>query len=804
MRIPDLLRRRKRRKLARRGFTQTKKIRRTESPRKAEANKRLRWAAAVPPLMILAVWLTASFSTLCRRPYPTFHYVVGQIADRFIYSEVPFEYEDLIQTQRKREDARRAVPPIYRIERAAADTTVKRLEDFSKHVLDLREPEAPGDENAPELTAMDTRMWHLADNLPEDQAGALAHIFANPLKAKMLRKAILEKLNRGVATPDDVESLNASRSSVDRIHILQAAENLSRRMVCPLNDLTSPDQAARDVADTLSEFPGNAPGTDEALNEVLPKIIQPNLAYDFVATQELQEQAAEQIETIKRVWPPDTALISRGQKVTETDLSRLESHQQELHSQRSLRENALDLLFFPTLCLVIVLAAAQCLVILRRDLVKRNSYVVLIGVVLMGQILLTRGTADLYYTYWGSSFYLFPVLPLSLAAMLLSPLVDLKVALWGGGLTALIAAVQHDQSHALQLFFTGALSSLSAAVLMRRARKRLHALRAGLSVGLCVFAVHVLFPYQGEIPVRILPGIFGLACLNGIVAATAASTILPFFEYAFGITTEISLLELSDLNHPLLKRLQMEAPGTYHHSLMVATLAEQAAEAIDADPLLTRVCAYFHDIGKLSYPAYFVENARGSNPHQELQPRMSSLVILNHVKEGIDLALQYKLKRPIREVIAQHHGTSLVYFFYRRALDNRKNGGGESVGVEQDFRYPGPRPKRKEIALISIADACEAAARSLEKPTLQKVEALVDEIVMKRIRDHQLDDADLTFAELAVAKGAIARTLGMMLHGRVRYPEEYDDGADLFKAAAKAASKKQGAAAESVAARAAT
>jgi putative nucleotidyltransferase with HDIG domain len=269
------------------------------------------------------------------------------------------------------------------------------------------------------------------------------------------------------------------------------------------------------------------------------------------------------------------------------------------------------------------------------------------------------------------------------------------------------------------------------------------------------------------------------------------SMLLPIFEYAFGLTTTISLLELSDLDHPLLKRLQVEAPGTYYHSLVVATLAERAAAAIGADTLLARVCAYFHDIGKLAHPEYFTENNQGHNPHESLEPRMSSLIILNHVKEGLDLAIACKLKRPLREAISQHHGTSLVYYFYHRAktrVELESGPGTKKIG-EYDYRYPGPRPRRKEIALIGIADACEAAVRALEKPTHRKIHALVDEIIVNRIKDHQFDEANLTFAELAKARDALVMTLGMMYHERVRYPKEMQKlhETDLVKTAMPAA-----------------
>jgi putative nucleotidyltransferase with HDIG domain len=303
--------------------------------------------------------------------------------------------------------------------------------------------------------------------------------------------------------------------------------------------------------------------------------------------------------------------------------------------------------------------------------------------------------------------------------------------------------------------------------MMRDVRKRSQIYRAGLVVGATTFLIELLLAfrvaYAGAAVSRVFLLLFVHAMADGLILAIAISALLPLFEFVFGLVTDITLLELTDLNHPVLRQLQMEAPGTYHHCISLAILVEQAAEAIGANALLARVCAYFHDIGKLAKPAYFTENNRGENPHDDLNPRMSSLVILNHVKEGMDLARQYKLKKPIREAIEQHHGTTLVSYFYEKA----KTPGEETP--EADYRYPGPRPIRREIAILSIADCCEAAARSLSRPTPQRIEALIDQLVFARVRDHQLDNAELTFAELTAVRHSMVRTLTGMLHTRIAY-----------------------------------
>jgi putative nucleotidyltransferase with HDIG domain len=231
----------------------------------------------------------------------------------------------------------------------------------------------------------------------------------------------------------------------------------------------------------------------------------------------------------------------------------------------------------------------------------------------------------------------------------------------------------------------------------------------------------------------------------------------------------------------LLRRMTIEAPGTYHHSLMVANLAEAAAEAIGADALRTRVCAYFHDIGKLKNPEYFIENQPpDGNPHDSMTPSMSALVIISHVKDGVDLALRHKLNREIIDVIEQHHGTSLAWFFYQRALDQRAKVralADEDKAHETDvpeveestFRYPGPKPQTCETAIISLADAIESASRSMEKPTPAKIEQLVEEVIKARILEGQLDECELTLAELDEVKRSFATTLRSMLHKRVAY-----------------------------------
>ena len=246
----------------------------------------------------------------------------------------------------------------------------------------------------------------------------------------------------------------------------------------------------------------------------------------------------------------------------------------------------------------------------------------------------------------------------------------------------------------------------------------------------------------------------------------------------FGLTSNMSLLELSDLGHPLLQRLAFEAPGTYHHSLMVANLAQSAADEIGANAILARVGAYFHDIGKLSKPGYFTENIRTEeNPHDELAPSMSALVVMAHIKEGLTLGMLNKLPHPVLDIIQQHHGTGLVYYFHHKAgrqaqAESQASAARRpSVVDESSYRYPGPKPMGRETAIIMLADAVEAASRSLDKPTATGITELVDRLAEARIEDGQFDDCEMTLEELSRVKRAFGVCLTNMMHSRIAYPK---------------------------------
>jgi len=326
-------------------------------------------------------------------------------------------------------------------------------------------------------------------------------------------------------------------------------------------------------------------------------------------------------------------------------------------------------------------------------------------------------------------------------------------------------AIASFSGYPLQTIIFALSSGTISSFLVLGARKRSTIIRAGIFNALLQIVVLVLIEHLWVG----LPSRYLTLFLNGIISSIIVLGILPVFEYLFNTATNISLLELADFHHPLLQRMVQEAPGTYHHSLIVGNLSETACRAVGANALLARIGAYYHDIGKLQKPEYFSENQnREINKHGNLSPTMSKLVIMNHVKEGLELAKRYRLNPALIDFIQQHHGNSLVYYFYRRALENTEE---DEVVTEEGFRYPGPKPGSKETAIVLLADSVEAAMRTLREPSPAKIEELVHKVINNKFIDGQLDECELTLKDLEKISAVFIRLLCGIYHSRASYPE---------------------------------
>lgn len=358
-------------------------------------------------------------------------------------------------------------------------------------------------------------------------------------------------------------------------------------------------------------------------------------------------------------------------------------------------------------------------------------------------------------------------IPVPVGAMLITLIFDFHTAIMFSFIISILTGIWlYDPSYTVFAF----LGSIIGAFSIIRCKKRTAILKAGLIVSLVnVVASVISLMARGDLLTDvILLHTMTYALMSGFIVASFLFLLLPFFEYVFSLTTDISLLELLDLEHPIMKNLMISAPGTYHHSIIVGNLAESAAEAIGVNPLLARVASYYHDIGKIKMPDYFVENqSSGVNKHDKLTPHMSSMILISHIKEGIELAKQYKIPAIVSDAIQQHHGTSLIVFFYQRALEQNP---AEGV-LQEDYRYPGPKPQTRIAALIMMADAVEAASRTLIDPTPARISALVERIVNNIFLDGQIDECELTLKDLSVIKKKFTYVLTSIFHKRVTYPE---------------------------------
>jgi len=430
------------------------------------------------------------------------------------------------------------------------------------------------------------------------------------------------------------------------------------------------------------------------------------------------------------------------------------------------------------------LAGLFCIVslplyILYRDIRRYKKKIttdlqklLLICVILVGTVGLSRLSMEMFSTFTdnlqgvGARTGYFAI-PIAAGSMLATLLFDIHIGIVCSFITSVFAGILVGGE---SLFFIYSfVGSMIAAFSVVRCTQRSALLKAGLFVSLANMAtVAVIDLYKHSLFTS--TGVYDIVAgsIGGILTAVLVSGMLPLLESVFKVVTDISLLEYSDLNRPLLKSLMVSSPGTYHHSIVIGSLAEAAAESVGVNPLMARVAAYYHDIGKIKKPEYFIENqAKGENRHDRLTPSMSCLIIASHVKDGLDLAREYKLPPQISDIIQQHHGSSLMSYFYEKA----KAASEDPTQVrEEEFRYPGPKPQTKVAAIVMLSDAVEAASRVLDNPTPQRIAALVDKIIARFFEDGQLSECDLTLRDLTEISRSLNVLLAGIYHYRIDYP----------------------------------
>ncbi|HHU76699.1 MAG TPA: HDIG domain-containing protein [Firmicutes bacterium] len=489
-------------------------------------------------------------------------------------------------------------------------------------------------------------------------------------------------------------------------------------------------------------------------------LLRPNMIYNEKATEANREFARQSIEPVRIL--KNSLIVQEGEKITEKHLAQLEAL-----GFLGPRVNTSGYIG-----LFLLLAALYVIIILylyffNEEIWDNITHLALLSLIVV--LTLIFGLAGRYF-----SIYLMPI---AMGSILITILFNWRLAIFMNIILSLLLGFIVDGEFSLTVITL--LGGLIAVYSVSRLQRRSDLAKAGLYVAVVnmalIVATFLLFKgfqlqyeYLREFSVSMLAGIG-----SGFFSAVMAIGLLPFLESAFGMTTAITLLELTDPGHPLLRRLLTDTPGTYHHSIMVGNLAEAAAEAIHADPLLSRVAAFYHDIGKIRRPFFFVENQfTGKNPHDKISPNLSALIIRSHVKDGLELAREAKLPLPVREIIQQHHGTTLISFFYQQAVG--KTGKDEKAVPlpEEEFRYEGPLPQTKEAAILLLADSVEAAVRSLSNPAAGRIENMIRRIIKEKLNDGQIDEAPLTLKDLDKIGDTFLHILSGFYHQRLEYPEK--------------------------------
>ncbi len=492
--------------------------------------------------------------------------------------------------------------------------------------------------------------------------------------------------------------------------------------------------------------------------------IRPNMIFNQEATTKAIKDAEDAVEPVHKTVKTGEIIVREGDRVTAEQISVLE--QLGIQRTQSYTQTMLGLAAFVLISLWLV---REYLKRYHKEIYKNDSLMLLLGLIVAIILLLSRVMTVIQIAdrpdINAMTGYLAPI---AAGSMLIAILIDNRLAYFTTMIMALFVGLLTD-THQLAFVTAAFISGTVGVYRVTRLSQTSDLAKAGFYIAMANVATILTMTFiAGNITISIaLIGIL-LGLISGILSAVLMIGALPYLESGFSITSMIKLLELTNPNHDLLKRLLIEAPGTYHHSLMVGNLAEAAAEPIGANPLLVRVGAYYHDIGKIKRAEYFVENQRGfDEPHNKIAPALSALIIISHVKEGVELAREARLPQVIIDFIAEHHGTSLAKYFYNQAIEEE----GEGMVNEDSFRYEGPKPQTKEVALVMLADAVEASVRSLTNPNMDSIRAMIRKILRDKLNDGQLDESNLTFKDLDVIANTFSKVLEGVYHKRIEYPD---------------------------------
>lgn len=496
---------------------------------------------------------------------------------------------------------------------------------------------------------------------------------------------------------------------------------------------------------------------------VIKKFVRPNKFYDKDKTELLQKTAMEAVPPVIVSVKENEKIIGEGEIVTDEHVAKLEAFGLTRYS-----------LPVKTIVGTVLLMALLITVVLfylyrqNRQIYKNAGHLYLLGLIVLVVLAVGKAVMAINVAQWPQFGALVAyMVPVAAAGMLIAILLDSRLAVLVVSVMSFLVGLMTGGQ--IRFALVGLIGGISGVYGVSKLSQRGDLARAGVYAGAANIMAIFTMGLVSDTPLTlVITSSLIMGTINGILSSILTNGALPYLESAFGITSSVRLLEFSHPSNPILRRLQTEAPGTYHHSILVGNLAESAAEEVRGEPLLVRVGAYYHDIGKLKRPYFFIENQMAEeNPHDKIAPSLSTLILTSHVKDGVEMAREAKLPQAVLDIIEQHHGTSLCTFFYHRAVQNNP---GESIS-EDDYRYEGPKPQTREAAIVMLADSVEAAVRSLQNKTPGKIEGLVRKIIKDKLLDGQLDESNLTLKDLDAIANSFLKVLSGIFHSRIEYPD---------------------------------
>jgi len=650
--------------------------------------------------------------------------VVGQVSPRTYKAEKTVVFEDKEKTNEQRMQAADNAPKVYTKDPQVSNSVQEDITDLTGKVREIQE------DNSLDPAEKAAKIHEtLPFMLPPNEVEALAA--SSPNATKQVEDALVSRI---VAILDAGEGVSHDG--------LEAAKNNLNNQIIQMNLAKHYEDFALGIVDIY---------------------LRPNAFIDVEKTRQNQQAAMDMVEPVMITVKEGEKIIGEGEIVTAEHLVKLQAlgMTQPKLPWTSILGNFLLMVLF--VVLVVFYIYQQ-----NRDIYENPGLIYLIGIIILVVLTIGKAVIAINVSPWPEfGAQLAYLVPMAAVGMLIAILLDSRLAVLVVAVTSMILVLMTDNQ--IRFGLVGLIGGITGVYSVTKLSQQGDLIRAGLYISVAnIVAIFIVGLIAGLPWGLLVSSSLSLGVINGLLSSILTIGLLPFMEHTFRLTSPVRLLELSNPNNPLLKRLLTEAPGTYHHSIIVGNLAEAAADAVGGDSLLVRVGAYYHDIGKIKRPYFFIENQIAcDNPHDKIAPSLSTLILTSHVKDGVELAREHKLPQGIIDIIEQHHGNSLVSYFYHRALESEHP---ETV-TEEEYRYEWPKPQSREAAIVMLADTVEAAVRSLTNRTPGRIEGLIRKVIKDKLNDGQLDESDLTFKDLNTIANSFVRVLSGIFHSRVEYPD---------------------------------